>query len=277
MLKALGIRIDLPQERVKECIEKVGIGFLLAPVFHPAMKRVAGPRRELGVHTVFNIVGPLTNPAGASAQVIGVFDPALCETIAEVLSLLGSERAMVVHGDGMDEISNISETMIASLEDGEVSTYTVKPEDFGIARAVIGDIAGGTPEENAPTSYRYLRGRKGRSGMLWCLIPVLRSMFPGWCLIWKQGFGRRKRSSIVVLRLASCVSLLSLRGESVSKGEAVRIISASVQSRRTSAAAVMPSGAGSPPAVKYVFMGCVVVCYACIEEDSAIISIWICC
>ena len=90
------------------------------------------------LRTVFNILGPLTNPADASAQVIVVFDPALCETIAEVLSLLGSERVMVVHGDGMNEISNISETTIASLEGGEVSTYTVQPEDFGIARAVIG-------------------------------------------------------------------------------------------------------------------------------------------
>jgi anthranilate phosphoribosyltransferase len=161
VLKALGIRIDLPPERVKECIEKVGIGFLLAPVFHPAMKRVAGPRKELGVRTVFNILGPLTNPAGASAQVIGVFDPALCETLAEVLSLLGSERAMVVHGDGMDEISNVSETMIASLEDGEVSTYTVKPEDFGFARAKVADIAGGTPEENASDIISIFEGQEG--------------------------------------------------------------------------------------------------------------------
>jgi len=149
VLKTLGIRIDLPPERVSECIEKVGIGFLLAPVFHPAMKRVAMPRRELGVRTVFNILGPLTNPAGARAQVIGVFDPALCETFARVLALLGSERAMVVHGDGMDEISNISETVVASLDEGEVSTYTVKPEDFGLERAKVADIAGGTPEENA--------------------------------------------------------------------------------------------------------------------------------
>ena len=161
VLKALGIRIDLPPERVAECIEKVGIGFLLAPVFHPAMKRVAMPRRELGVRTVFNILGPLTNPAGAKAQVIGVFDPALCETLARVLALLGSERAMVVHGDGMDEISNISETVVASLEGGEVSTYTVKPEDFGIERAEVADIAGGTPEENAHDIVSIFEGVEG--------------------------------------------------------------------------------------------------------------------
>ena len=161
VLKELGISIDLPPERVKECIEKVGIGFLLAPVFHPAMKRVAGPRRELGVRTVFNILGPLTNPAGASAQVIGVFDPALCETIARVLAILGSERAMVVHGDGMDEISNVSETTIASLEDGKVSTYTVEPEDFGFARAKISDIAGRTPEENARDIVSVFKGEEG--------------------------------------------------------------------------------------------------------------------
>ncbi len=161
VLKALGIRIDLPPEKVTECIEKVGIGFLLAPVFHPAMKRVAAPRRELGVRTVFNILGPLTNPAGARAQVIGVFDLDLCETIANVLALLGSERAMVVHGDGMDEISNIGETMIASLEDGLVSTYTVKPEDFGFERATIADIAGGTPEENARDIVSIFEGSEG--------------------------------------------------------------------------------------------------------------------
>ncbi len=161
VLKALGIKIDLQPERVSECIEKVGIGFLLAPVFHPAMKRVAMPRRELGVRTVFNILGPLTNPAGAKAQVIGVFDPALCETLARVLALLGSKRAMVVHGDGMDEISNVGETVVASLECGEVSTYTVKPEDFGIERAVIGDIAGGTPEENARDIVSIFEGGAG--------------------------------------------------------------------------------------------------------------------
>ncbi len=161
VLKALGITIDLPPETVTRCIEKVGIGFLLAPVFHPAMKRVAMPRKELGVRTVFNILGPLTNPAGASAQVIGVFDPTLCETIARVLALLGSKRAMVVHGDGMDEISNISETTIASLENGEISTYTVEPEDFGFERAAIVDIAGGTPEENAQDIVSIFKGEEG--------------------------------------------------------------------------------------------------------------------
>ena len=161
VLKALGITIDLPPETVTRCIEEVGIGFLLAPVFHPAMKRVAMPRKELGVRTIFNILGPLTNPAGASAQVIGVFDPALCETIARVLARLGSKRAMVVHGDGMDEISNISETTIASLENGEITTYTVKPEDFGFERAAIKDIAGGTPEENAQDIISIFEGEKG--------------------------------------------------------------------------------------------------------------------
>jgi len=161
VLKELGIRIDFEPEDVKECIEKVGIGFLLAPVFHPAMKRVAAPRRELGVRTIFNILGPLTNPAGASAQIVGVFDPSLCETVARVLMKLGSKRAMVVHGNGMDEISNISETRIASLEDGKVLTYTVEPEDFGFARATISDVAGGTPEENARDIISIFEGQDG--------------------------------------------------------------------------------------------------------------------
>ena len=161
VLKELGIKIDRIPEDVRKSIETAGIGFMLAPVFHPAMKRVGGLRKELGVRTVFNILGPLTNPANAKAQVIGVFDKSLCKPLAEVLKKLGTERALVVHGDGMDEISNISETYVAELKDGKVSTYTLMPEDLGIKCAVANDIAGGTPAENAQDIIYILKGEKG--------------------------------------------------------------------------------------------------------------------
>jgi len=161
VLKQLGIKIDQAPADVRRSIENTGIGFMLAPVFHPAMKRVAGPRKELGVQTVFNILGPLTNPANATAQVIGVFDRKLCKPLAQVLKKLGTERALVVHGDGMDEISNIASTDVAELKDGTVSTYTLTPEELGIKRAVANDIAGGTPAENAQDIIYIFNGEKG--------------------------------------------------------------------------------------------------------------------
>jgi anthranilate phosphoribosyltransferase len=160
VLKELGVTIDLPPEKVCESIEKAGIGFMLAPVFHPSMKRVAGPRKELGVRTVFNILGPLTNPANARSQVIGVFDESLCSTMAEVLNLLGTKRAFVVHGSGLDEISNLGPTTVAELNRGTIETYTLTPESLGITRASISDIKGGTPEENAADIVKILKGEK---------------------------------------------------------------------------------------------------------------------
>jgi anthranilate phosphoribosyltransferase len=160
VLKELGVTIDLPPEKVCESIEKAGIGFMLAPVFHPSMKRVAGPRKELGVRTVFNILGPLTNPANAKSQVIGVFDESLCSTMAEVLNILGTTRAFVVHGSGLDEISNLGPTTVAELNKGTIETYTLTPESLGITRASISDIKGGTPEENADDIVKILKGEK---------------------------------------------------------------------------------------------------------------------
>lgn len=161
VLHELGIRIDLSPQDVKRSIERVGIGFMFAPIFHPSMKRVAQIRRELGFRTVFNILGPLTNPANAKAQVIGVFDGSLCEPIAKVLSILGTERALVVHGCGMDEISNIDKTQIAELNNGNITCYTLTPEQLGVKRASIKDIAGGMPEENAEDIIRVLKGEIG--------------------------------------------------------------------------------------------------------------------
>ncbi len=161
VLRELGIKIDLPPENVEKTIEKVGIGFMLAPVFHPSMKRVGQIRRDIGFRTVFNILGPLTNPAGAEAQVIGVFDRSLCEPMALVLNILGTKRALVVHGSGMDEISNTGETQVAELDSGKITKYTLTPEKLGVKRASISDIAGGTPEENARDLVEVLKGKKG--------------------------------------------------------------------------------------------------------------------
>lgn len=161
VLEALGIKVDLTPEHVRRTIEEIGIGFMFAPVFHPAMKRVAGVRKKLGVHTVFNILGPLTNPAGAKGQIIGVFDKNLCEPIAYALAELGTEHALVVHGDGMDEISNTGETYVAELKNGEVSTYTLTPESLGVLRVNLEDTKGGTPKENARDLLCIFKGQKG--------------------------------------------------------------------------------------------------------------------
>ena len=161
VLRELGVKIDLSPKDVEKSIENAGIGFMLAPVFHPSMKRVAQIRRDLGFRTVFNILGPLTNPANAKAQVIGVFDRSLCEPMARVLSILGTQRALVVHGSGMDEISNTGETMIVELNNGTITKYTVTPEKLGVKRASVNDIAGGTPEENAKDIVDVLKGKPG--------------------------------------------------------------------------------------------------------------------
>jgi len=161
VLKELGVKIDATPEQVEKTIEKVGIGFMLAPVFHPSMKRVGQIRRDIGFRTVFNILGPLTNPANAKAQVIGVFDGALCEPMANVLNILGTKRALVVHGSGMDEISTTGETQIVELKDGKVTKYFVTPEKLGVKRVAIADIAGGTPQDNAKDIVDILKGKRG--------------------------------------------------------------------------------------------------------------------
>ncbi len=161
VLRELGIRIDMSPQEVEKTIENVGIGFMLAPVFHPSMKRVGQIRRDLGFRTVFNILGPLTNPAGAQAQVMGVFDGSMCETMANVLNILGTKRALVVHGSGMDEISNTGETQIVELNDGKITKYSVTPKKLGVKQASVIDILGGSPEQNARDITDVLKGKKG--------------------------------------------------------------------------------------------------------------------
>jgi anthranilate phosphoribosyltransferase len=149
VLEEVGVEVEAEPPSVEAAIEDEGIGFMLAPVFHPAMKAVIGPRKELGMRTIFNVLGPLTNPAGADAQVLGVYDPNLVGLIGEAVAEMPVEHALVVHGAGLDEITVHDETTVAEVQDGEVEEYTLTPEDLGLDRHDIADVAGGTPEENA--------------------------------------------------------------------------------------------------------------------------------
>ncbi len=140
VLEAAGIKLDITAEQVARCVKEIGVGFMFAPAHHSAMKHAIGPRKELGMRTIFNMLGPITNPANVKRQVIGVFNGALCKPMAEVLARLGSEHVMVVHAkDGLDEISLATETQIAELKNGVIREYTIKPEDFGIqSKSLIG-------------------------------------------------------------------------------------------------------------------------------------------
>ncbi|WP_431357880.1 anthranilate phosphoribosyltransferase [Halobaculum rarum] len=158
VLEVAGVDVDAEPPAVEEAIERDGIGFMLATVFHPAMKAVIGPRKELGMRTIFNVLGPLTNPAGADAQVLGVYDPDLVPVIAESLTHMDVERALVVHGDGMDEIALHGPTTVAEVDGDEVTEFTLTPDDLGLDRAPVADIAGGTPEENAEDLTGIVRG-----------------------------------------------------------------------------------------------------------------------
>jgi len=159
VLERLGLNLNMNPDDVEKAIEEVGVGFMFAPAFHPAMKHSIGPRREVGIRTVFNVLGPLTNPADANAQLLGVYDPRLTEPLAYSLKSLGCEEAMVVHGlDGLDEISTIGKTRISWLRGDEVTTREMTPKDFGVKHAKIEDIKGTTPEESAEIVFKILYG-----------------------------------------------------------------------------------------------------------------------
>jgi anthranilate phosphoribosyltransferase len=162
VIEALGVSLDLPAERVGRCIDEVGIGFLFAPLLHPAMKHVMSARRQIRIRTLFNILGPLTNPAGASAQVIGVSEAGLTDILADVLRELGCYRAFVVHGkEGLDEISTVGETKISEVVEGRIRTFYVQPEDFGIPRGTLLDLQGGDATTNAEVIRKILQGARG--------------------------------------------------------------------------------------------------------------------
>jgi anthranilate phosphoribosyltransferase len=162
VLKALGVDIEADAATVARCVDEVGIGFMFAPMLHPAMKYAIGPRREIGIRTIFNILGPLTNPAGAQVQVLGVYDAGLTETLANVLSNLGSQHVFVVHGsDGLDEITITDRTYVAELVDGQVRSFVIDPVDFGMSKADMSSLVGGTAEENAQITLDILKGERG--------------------------------------------------------------------------------------------------------------------
>lgn len=162
VLEALGVKIDLSPEKVEKCLFETSFGFLFAPLFHPAMKYAIGPRREMGIRTIFNILGPITNPAGAKRQILGVFADKLTEILAMVLGNLGAIDAVVVHGeDGLDEISISSRTKASRFKDGKVENFYIEPEDFGIWRSKFEQIRGGNKEKNAAITLSILNGEKG--------------------------------------------------------------------------------------------------------------------
>jgi anthranilate phosphoribosyltransferase len=162
VLEALGVRIDLAPEAVARCIEQVGFGFMFAPAHHGATRFVVPVRKELAVRTIFNFLGPLTNPAGATRQVIGVSDPAYLEVIAGALARLGAVKALVVSSaDGLDELSTAGATRVVELEEGELRSYEVAPEEVGLERGHYDDVAGGPPDANARTTRRILAGDRG--------------------------------------------------------------------------------------------------------------------
>lgn len=160
VLEALQVDVDLEPTAVERCIEETGIGFMFAPLYHQAMKHALNPRRELGVRTVFNILGPLTNPAPVQGYVLGVYDPVLVPTLADVVLALGVERAFIVHGaPGMDELTVCGETVVAEVKGGRVRHYTIMPEDVGLPRAALASLMGGSAEDNAERILAILQGR----------------------------------------------------------------------------------------------------------------------
>jgi anthranilate phosphoribosyltransferase len=162
VLKALGVNVETEVSRVEKCLAQAGIGFLFAPAMHSAMKHVAGARRDIGVRTIFNVLGPLTNPAGAKRQVVGVYSRSLIEPIARALKNLGAEKVFVVHGhDGLDEITVTGPTDVAFLDGGKIKTFTITPEQFGMPIHSALSLKGGDAEQNAKITMDVLNGQKG--------------------------------------------------------------------------------------------------------------------
>ncbi len=162
VIESLGVKLDVSPKVVEECLNQVGMGFLFAPALHGAMKYAIGPRKEIGIRSIFNILGPLTNPAGANVQVLGVYDKHLTPILAEVLNRLGCRSAFVVYGeDSLDEVSITGRTFVSELKNGQVSNYSIEPEDFGLSRASISELKGGDAEENAQIVRNVLKSEPG--------------------------------------------------------------------------------------------------------------------
>jgi anthranilate phosphoribosyltransferase len=203
VLEALGVKIDLPPEGVETCIDEAGIGFCFAPVFHPAMRHAGAPRRELGVPTIFNFLGPLTNPAGATRQALGVSDPRMVEKMVQTLGRLGSKHVVAFHGDkGLDELSTSGPSQVYELVDGEVRRWTIDPGELGLPVAPLDAIAGGSAEENAATIRSVLDGDRGPKRDIVLLNAAAGLMAAG--------------------RVTGMQSGLTMAAESVDSGEASR-------------------------------------------------------
>lgn len=195
VLEALGVQIQVPPEVVRRAIEDIGIGFMFAPIYHVAMKHAVGPRKEIGIRTVFNVLGPLTNPANANYLVVGTYDPRLTEVMAQVLGEMGVRRAMVVHGlAGIDEVSTVGPTRISELRDGSVHTYTIAPDEIGLPRASADAIGGGRPEENAAITTAVLRGEPGPRRDIVLANAGAALIVAGLAKDWHEGIALAKRA-----------------------------------------------------------------------------------
>jgi anthranilate phosphoribosyltransferase len=209
VLTALGVRIDLSPERVEECVNEIGVGFLFAPMFHTAMKHAAATRQEIGIRTIFNLLGPLTNPAGASIQIIGVYAEALTDTLAKVLMNLGSRHCYVVHGlDGLDEITLTTRTRVTEARAGRITSYFIEPGDFGFERVRLKDLSGGTIEENARITRDILEGREGPRQQLVLLNAAPAFVASGKAATLQEGVERGRaviRSGAAMQKLESLI------------------------------------------------------------------------
>ena len=195
VLAALGVKIDLEPDHVADCIDEVGVGFLFAPLYHGAMKYCAEPRRELGIRTVLNILGPLANPAGATHQVLGVYDAKLTETLGRVLLELGTQHCVVIHGmDGLDEITLSERTQVSEGKAGVVTSRFIAPEEFGLRRVARKEIVGGTPAENARITLDVLRGKKGPQRDIVCLNAAAAMLVGGKAKTLQDGVGLAQRT-----------------------------------------------------------------------------------
>ena len=195
VLENLGVKLDITTTDVETCINEIGIGFLYAPLFHGAMKYAAGPRREIGIRSIFNLLGPVTNPAGASVQVLGVYEQSLTDKIALVLNRLGTKEAFVVCGKGtFDEISICGPTRVSHLKDGNIRTFEMTPEEYGFDRAAPSDVVGGNAKENADIVRRILDGEKGPKQDMVLLNASAAFVAAGLCDNFNEGINIAKDS-----------------------------------------------------------------------------------
>jgi anthranilate phosphoribosyltransferase len=195
LLEALGVKLDTPPELVEEAVEEIGIGFLFAPMFHGAMRYAMKARQEIGLRSIFNMLGPLTNPAGANCQLLGVFAPELTEMFAQSLHLLKASRAFVVHGhDGLDEISVCAPTRVSELKDGLVRTYDITPEQFFDQAAEPEDLIGGDPQQNAAITQAILGGERGNRRNVVLINSAAALMAAGKAADWREGIALSEKA-----------------------------------------------------------------------------------